>query len=41
MLFYNAENVVGKTIEIDELIMFPVTKIGMGFGAGMAEGKGI
>ena len=36
----NIENVVGKTIETDELLMFPVTKMGMGFGAGMAEGKG-
>ena len=36
----NVENVVGKTIETDELLMFPVTKMGMGFGAGMAEGKG-
>ena len=36
----NVEN-VGKTIETDELLMFPVTKMGMGFGAGMAEGKGM
>ena len=36
----NIENVVGKTIETDELVMFPITKMGMGFGAGMAEGKG-
>ena len=36
----NIENVVGKIIETDELLMFPVTKMGMGFGAGMAEGKG-
>ena len=36
----NIENVVGKTIETDELLMFPITKMGMGFGAGMAEGKG-
>ena len=36
----NIENVVGKTIETDELLMFPITKMGMGFGAGMGEGKG-
>ena len=36
----NIENVVGKTIETDELLMFPITKMGMGFGSGMAEGKG-
>ena len=35
----NVENVVGKTIETDELLMFPITKMGMGFGAGMGEGK--
>ena len=35
------ENVVGKTIETDELLMIPITKMGMGFGAGMAEGKGM
>lgn len=37
----NVENVVGKTIETDELLMFPITKMGMGFGAGMAQGKGM
>jgi uncharacterized spore protein YtfJ len=37
----NIENVVGKTIETDELLMFPITKMGMGFGAGMAQGKGM
>ena len=37
----NIENVVGKTIETDELLMFPITKMGMGFGAGMGEGKGM
>ena len=35
------DNVVGKAIETDEVLMFPVTKMGMGFGAGMAEGKGM
>lgn len=35
----NVENVVGTTIETDELLMFPITKMGMGFGAGMGEGK--
>ncbi len=37
----NIENVVGKTIETDELLMFPITRMGMGFGAGMGEGKGM
>jgi len=37
----NIENVVGNTIETDELLMFPITKMGMGFGAGMGEGKGM
>ena len=37
----NVQNVVGETIETDELLMFPITKMGMGFGAGMGEGKGM
>ena len=37
----NVENVVGKTIETDELLLFPITKMGMGFGSGMGEGKGM
>ena len=36
----NIENVVGKTIETDEMLLIPITKMGMGFGAGMGEGKG-
>ena len=36
----NVENVMGTTIETDEILMFPMTKMGMGFGAGMAKGKG-
>jgi len=36
----NIENVVGKTIETDEMLMIPITKMGMGFGAGIGEGKG-
>ena len=36
----NIENVVGKTIETDEILMIPITKMGMGFGAGIGEGKG-
>lgn len=35
------KNVVGTTIETDEILMFPVTKMGMGFGAGRAQGKGM
>jgi uncharacterized spore protein YtfJ len=36
----NIENVIGETIETDELLLLPVTRMGMGFGAGMGEGKG-
>ncbi len=36
----NIENVVGKTIETDEMLMIPITKMGMGFGAGIGEGTG-
>lgn len=35
----NIENVIGETIETDELLLLPVTRMGMGFGAGMGEGK--
>ena len=31
----NIENVIGETIETDEFLMIPVTRMGMGFGAGM------
>jgi uncharacterized spore protein YtfJ len=34
------ENVIGKTIETDDMLLIPITKMGMGFGAGMGEGKG-
>ena len=34
------DNVVGKTIETDELLMIPLTRMGMGFGAGMGESSG-
>jgi uncharacterized spore protein YtfJ len=37
--FLNMENVIGKTIETDEFLIIPVTKMGMGFGAGMGDGK--
>ncbi len=36
----NIENVVGKTIETDEMLMIPITRMGMGFGAGIGEGTG-
>ena len=36
----NIENVVGKTIETDEMLMIPITRMGMGFGAGICEGTG-
>lgn len=36
----NIENVIGETIETDELLLLPVMRMGMGFGAGMGEGKG-
>ena len=35
----NIENVIGETIETDEFLLLPVTR--MGFGAGEAEGKGM
>ena len=31
----NIENVIGETIETDEFLLIPVTRMGMGFGAGM------
>lgn len=37
--FLNMDNVISKTIETDEFLIIPVTRIGMGFGAGMGEGK--
>ena len=36
----NIENVIGETIETDGKLIIPVTKMGMGFGAGMGESKG-
>jgi uncharacterized spore protein YtfJ len=36
----NIENVVGKTIETEDMLLIPITRMGMGFGAGMGEGKG-
>lgn len=36
----NIENVIGKTIETEEMLIIPISKMGMGFGAGMGEGKG-
>jgi len=35
------ENVVGERIETDELLMIPVTRLGMAFGAGMGEAKDV
>ena len=35
----NIENVIGEPIETDEFLMLPVTRMGLGFGAGMGEGK--
>ncbi|MGV8143468.1 MAG: GerW family sporulation protein [Methanothermobacter sp.] len=35
----NIENVIGEVIETDDKTLIPITKMGMGFGAGMAEGK--
>ena len=36
----NIENVIGKAVETDEILLLPVTKMGMGFGVGFGEGKG-
>lgn len=33
------ENVIGEIIESDDKMLIPVTKMGMGFGAGMCDGK--
>lgn len=35
----NIENVIGEIIETDDKVMIPVTRIGMGFGAALGEGK--
>ncbi len=35
----NIDNVIGEVIETDDKTLIPVTRIGMGFGAGMGEGK--
>jgi uncharacterized spore protein YtfJ len=37
----NINNAVGNPIETDEMLLFPITKMGMGFGTGMGEGKGL
>ncbi len=37
--FLNVKNVVGKTIETDEHLMIPFTKMGMGFAAGKGNGS--
>ena len=34
------ENVVGKAIETDDMLLIPITKMGMGFGTAMGEGEG-
>ena len=34
------KNVVGDPIEMEDKILIPITRIGMGFGAGMGESKG-
>ncbi len=36
----NIENVVGKAIETEDKMIIPVTRMGLVFAAGMAEGKG-
>ena len=35
----NVQNVIGDVIETDDKVLIPVTKMGMGFGAGGGEGK--
>ena len=35
------ENVVGKAIETDDMLLIPITKMGMGFGTAMGEGEGL
>jgi uncharacterized spore protein YtfJ len=36
----NIENVVGNPIETDEMLLFPIAKMGMGFGTGIGK-KGL
>lgn len=35
----NIENVIGEVIETDDKTLIPITRIGMGFGAAIGEGK--
>lgn len=35
----NIENVIGESIETDDKILIPITRMGMGFGAASGEGK--
>jgi uncharacterized spore protein YtfJ len=37
----NIDNVIGKPVETNELLMIPFTKMGLAFGAGMGEAKGL
>lgn len=34
------ENVVGKSIETEDMLLIPITKMGMGFGTAIGEGEG-
>lgn len=34
------ENVIGETIETEDKLLIPITKLGMAFGAGSGEGQG-
>lgn len=35
----NIENVVGTTIETEDKLLIPITRIGIGFMVGMGKGK--
>ncbi len=35
----NIDNVVGTTIETEDKLLIPITRMGIGFGAGMGNGQ--
>ena len=35
----SARNIIGEPIEMDDKIILPITKMGMGFGTGMSPGR--
>ncbi len=35
----SANNIIGEPIEMDDKILIPITKMGMGFGTGIGQGR--